>query len=58
MAAEADGQEQIGEADTDARMQIQDIIESLNGRPKLCFRVPCYFLITTFVLFLKLRSWI
>ncbi|XP_046639915.1 EP300-interacting inhibitor of differentiation 3-like [Daphnia pulicaria] len=30
MAAEADGQEQIGEADTDARMQIQDIIESLN----------------------------
>jgi hypothetical protein len=24
----------------------------------LCFGVPCYFLITTFVLFLKLRSWI
>jgi hypothetical protein len=24
----------------------------------LCFGVPCYFLITTFVLFLKLRNWI
>ncbi len=46
----ADGKEQIGEADTDARMQIQDIIESLNG--KLCFGVPCYFVITTIVSFL------
>jgi hypothetical protein len=26
----ADGQEHIGEADADARMQIQDIIEYLN----------------------------
>lgn len=32
MAAETDRQEQIGEAGTDARMQIQDIIESLNSK--------------------------